>query len=196
MERSSLEYVQQITAAFSHVTIVTLSWRVQTFVVIGRVHFKTEHCKFWSNFEFDRNIVSGAGASHETTNQKSYLDMFLSHGTACQTNTCVQTGITLSTVRRITFNWHILWIVYDYSTLVWARWFKSFPMKDKKPFIIRSQYYGCWWPGDTNSHTIDREDNDLVVPELSGSTPGPRFNIKMSSYQYRKSHCGDKTVVR
>ena len=25
---------------------------------------------------------------------------------------------------------------------------------------------------------------------------GPWFNIKMSSYQYRKSHCGDKTVVR
>ena len=26
--------------------------------------------------------------------------------------------------------------------------------------------------------------------------PGPRFNIKMSSYQHRKSHCGDKTAVR
>ena len=26
--------------------------------------------------------------------------------------------------------------------------------------------------------------------------PGPWFNITMSSYQYRKSHCGDKTVVR
>ena len=25
---------------------------------------------------------------------------------------------------------------------------------------------------------------------------GPRFNIKMSSYQYRKTHCGDKTVVK
>ena len=25
---------------------------------------------------------------------------------------------------------------------------------------------------------------------------GPQFNIKMPSYQYRKSHCGDKTVVR
>ena len=25
---------------------------------------------------------------------------------------------------------------------------------------------------------------------------GPWFNIKMSSYQYRKSHCGDRTVVR
>ena len=28
------------------------------------------------------------------------------------------------------------------------------------------------------------------------SEPGPWFNIKMSFYQYRKSHCGDKTVVR
>ena len=32
--------------------------------------------------------------------------------------------------------------------------------------------------------------------EFSMKRPGPRFNIKMSSYQYRKSHCGDKTVVR
>ena len=28
------------------------------------------------------------------------------------------------------------------------------------------------------------------------SAPGPRFSIKMSFYPYRKSHCGDKTVVR
>ena len=27
-------------------------------------------------------------------------------------------------------------------------------------------------------------------------TPEPWFNIKMSSYQYKKSHCGDKTVIR
>ena len=27
-------------------------------------------------------------------------------------------------------------------------------------------------------------------------TSGPWFNIKMSSYQYRKSHCGDKTIIR
>ena len=26
--------------------------------------------------------------------------------------------------------------------------------------------------------------------------PGAQFNIKMTSYQYRKSHCGDKTAVR
>ena len=29
-----------------------------------------------------------------------------------------------------------------------------------------------------------------------GMRPGPWFSIKMSSYQYRKSHCGDETVVR
>ena len=27
-------------------------------------------------------------------------------------------------------------------------------------------------------------------------SPGPRFNIKMTSYWYRKSHCGDKTILR
>ena len=32
--------------------------------------------------------------------------------------------------------------------------------------------------------------------DVVDSIPGPRFNIKMSSYQYRKSRCGDKTVVR
>ena len=26
--------------------------------------------------------------------------------------------------------------------------------------------------------------------------PGVGFNIKMPSYQYRKSHCGDKTILR
>ena len=25
---------------------------------------------------------------------------------------------------------------------------------------------------------------------------GPQFNIKMTSYQYRKSHCGDKMILR
>ena len=26
--------------------------------------------------------------------------------------------------------------------------------------------------------------------------PGPRFNIKMTSYQHRKAHCGDKAILR
>ena len=35
---------------------------MQTFAVIGWSYFKLEHSKFWSNFEFDRNIVSGTDA--------------------------------------------------------------------------------------------------------------------------------------
>ena len=31
---------------------------------------------------------------------------------------------------------------------------------------------------------------------VSETTPGPLFNMKMPSYQYRKSHCLDKTAVK
>ena len=40
-----------------------------------------------------------------------------------------------------------------------------------------------------------RQTCNLSCNDQRGN-PGPCFNIKMSSYQYRKSHCGDKTVVR
>ena len=39
----------------------------------------------------------------------------------------------------------------------------------------------------------------LELHVLNSSTPlnsGPRFNIKMTSYQNRKSHCEDKTILR
>ena len=47
---------------FAHVTTVTLSWRVQNIVVIGRVYFTLKCFEFSSNFEFDRNMLSGTGA--------------------------------------------------------------------------------------------------------------------------------------
>ena len=37
--------------------------------------------------------------------------------------------------------------------------------------LMHSPYYGCWGPGG-------------------------HLNIKMPSYQHRKSHCGDKTMLR
>ena len=48
--------------SFAHLITVTLSWRVQNFVVIDWVHFKPEQCEFGSNFEFDRSTVSRTGA--------------------------------------------------------------------------------------------------------------------------------------
>ena len=34
------------------------------------------------------------------------------------------------------------------------------------------------------------------IPVTLQCRPGPWFNIKVSPCQYRKSHCGDKTIVR
>ena len=48
-------------------------------------------------------------------------------------------------------------------------------------------------PECTQSH-ITAQITKFMGP--TWGPPGPWFNIKMSSYQYRKSHCGDKTVVR
>ena len=47
---------------FAHITTVSLSWRVQNIVVIGQAYSKLERSEFSSNFEFDRNMLSGTGA--------------------------------------------------------------------------------------------------------------------------------------
>ena len=36
----------------------------------------------------------------------------------------------------------------------------------------------------------------IIITGKHHTRTGPSFNIKMSSYQYRESRCGDKTVVR
>ena len=63
-------------------------------------------------------------------------------------------------------------------------------------FIISENWHGtgCWGPFLWKTRTC--------LSSISNTTaqwhkePGPQLNIKMLSYQYRKSHCGDKTVVR
>ena len=51
----------------------------------------------------------------------------------------------------------------------------------------------CWHrPMMPQGHNELNQNTEWIIQKR----PGPRFNIKMLSYQYRKSHCGDKTVVR
>ena len=45
----------------------------------------------------------------------------------------------------------------------------------------------------SNPHTWWATNPPTLPPP---QRPGGRINIKMSSYQYRKSHCGDKTILR
>ena len=63
-----------------------------------------------------------------------------------------------------------------------------------QPASVRTEWYQnrapyCW------SNINDILKAGLMSWSSQSWQPGPRFNIKMS-YQYRKSHCGDKTVVR
>ena len=42
----------------------------------------------------------------------------------------------------------------------------------------------------------EHDQSQFAQNETLLKIPGPCFNIKISSYQYRKSHCGDKTILR
>ena len=77
-------------------------------------------------------------------------------------------------------------------------------MYDIASFIIRRS---DMWPNLLLKYNIIQLGHDIAcslycdIAYNMGVTktdyqPGPWFNIKMSSYQYRKSHYGDKTVVR
>ena len=46
-------------------------------------------------------------------------------------------------------------------------WRLDFKTKKKHPISL-SQYYGCWWPGDTRSQGINSHCIDLVLPKYSG----------------------------
>ena len=68
-------------------------------------------------------------------------------------------------------------------------------------FYFEKKY--CQVSGEIFEITVHPKKHFKVVSSfminttpVDGQTSGPRFNIRMSSYQYRKSHCGDKTVVR
>ena len=63
----------------------------------------------------------------------------------------------------------------------------------------------CWWLFFVNLNKQNIDNTALgwcfiIIENLFRSKvpaqPGPWFNIKIVSYQYRKSHCGDKTILR
>ena len=85
------------------------------------------------------------------------------------------------------------------SRFVWVTLFRRYFFTQQK---LKLQSLSLPLP---NSVTYDRESvydvffahRRKVGWELSyAHAPGPWFNIKMLSYQYRKHHCGDKTILR
>ena len=87
------------------------------------------------------------------------------------------------------------WLSHEHMTLfIWV--------KVKSHYI---QHTFKWWisvPSMKRIPTVQAKlwhRHDFVVPfffsKVMSRWPGPWFNIKMSSYQYRKSHCLDKTIL-
>ena len=70
----------------------------------------------------------------------------------------------------------------------WGWWFET----PSCPLWRHSSAWGIW----VNISRESAEKSWFNHIGTNHNTPGPWFNIKMLSYRYRKSHCGDKTVVR
>ena len=81
-------------------------------------------------------------------------------------------------------HWNDKWLSF------WKYLFEVYPLDQYQehfnPNILACVHYDL----------IDDKSILLQVMTWGRQTPGPWFNIDMSSWQYSKSHCGDKTVVR
>ena len=149
-----ITYIRPITREFyTHHTVVTCA----KFVVIGWSHFKPEHSKFRSNFEFVRNTVGGTGTKTTELSNPMKLEHLLVLRNSLQTN-------VNSTIKT--------------TTTCFLRKKRMHTMLFVLSFTARITVY------------ISIGSNSQMR-----LTSGPRFNIKMTSCQYWKSNCGDKTVV-
>ena len=96
--------------------------------------------------------------------------------------------------------------VYHFSTPSWCRYLKSFHVEDKGHLsCIVTQYIYHWLLITSRTKQPGHHHQRMYCPSYPSSNvpvsaPGPEFNKKMtpimSSLWYRKSHCGDKTVIR
>ena len=77
---------------------------MQNYVVVRKVRFKPEHYKFWSNFEFDGNIVSGTGAwsipmrSLETSIHYKHVYNHIDHSTEIEKDDAIHPTLIYATV--------------------------------------------------------------------------------------------------
>ena len=55
--------------------------------------------------------------------------------------------------------------------------------------VTSNERYEIW-------NSVDRTVSHNLLRQTTKKTSWPWFNIKISSYQYRKSHCWDKKVIR
>ena len=153
-----------------------------------------------SNLEFNRLLETTASSQpraklpcdkHITSEQKNHRIRTLTTRrikTECRvkTNRCAFCNMRVQIVRVILI-YHITYCCRALSTVVCL--YIHIPLLNYMVVLRLSitQPPGMPLPASQLSTPV----KDACYPG-----PGPWFNIKMSSYQYRESHCGDKTVVR
>ena len=85
--------------------------------------------------------------------------------------------------------WPVTWKMFPFDNHAREATFKN-TCKDYPSICPCQQSHVYIFHGMYCIRSLHTEGGGLYVPS------GPRFNIKTSSYQYRKSHCGDRTVVK
>ena len=78
--------------------------------------------------------------------------------------------------------------------LIWITWTLLSTAGLKK--AVKLNYSLTWTKSDSILHMACFRWNHLCLICWLSKYTGPWFNIKMTSYQYKKSHCGDKTILR
>ena len=88
------------------------------------------------------------------------------------------------------------WRHATWSTLVLVMTYRLFGNQALPTDLLPSRPLGIYFSQNT---FYKRNAIANIVSKMtaffSRYHSGPWFNIKMSSYQYRKSHCGDKTIL-
>ena len=93
-------------------------------------------------------------------------------------------GITFALVFK-----HFAVVIY----VDFVAWDTCFRQQSPHIYSDKRIFMSGWLP---IRKSLTRLTETIPVTQDLYSTSGSWFNIMMSSYQYRKSHCGDKTVIR
>ena len=124
---------------------MSLSWRVQNIVVIGRIYLKLERSDFSSNFEFDRNMLSGTGARYALI-QKSCMcnlspDIVMSMTQMNYKNyiSCWSFWYKVHWNQRYrySYSYHRIWNRFAVSSM---KWNKHVPIKSYYTVVTRDEF--------------------------------------------------------
>ena len=135
----------------AHVTTVTLSWRVQNIVVIGRVYFTLECFEFSSNFEFDRNMLSGTGTSPMSWQSPTVYTMICCNVYMYHVSSCISVGnkfTTTTTTNRI-------------YTILFTTPLESILSSSPDIIYIQDRYLKAKWSMECYSSAICKTDAEL-----------------------------------